>query len=431
MGEKKGKTVLLSVLIALVALAAVFVFVFKDFIFNKTTNLPGEPGTKQAKDSMYSQATMPDALDKDTMEVIRVSSPEGADIPYGEDHEAGSSNVKRVYTGRRINIAVTGIDGRIGVPTKHADANHVISILLDSGKIEITSVPRDTPADAGYPEGHAQNKLTITRAAKGREAYHKELARIAKVDRIHHWVEVGFSQVMGILEFLGYEDAGSTLQVLRSRKALGGDDYQRCYNQGQFIRQMILRHFNKFTGFGGEVVLRGGLSIVDTDLDFETVKMILDALEKHNFPGSREDVFVKVRPPVNIKYKQYDFTDYSIMEALSGKIKRINEKKGMADDKKRDAEVILEKAVDKAVKDSSKSPASVIKGLGRFFEQRAWFQVKDQAERNRLRDQVCIMLINAYGKKGEKDKARQVLLVLQNEKALFNSGASKEFRKGR
>lgn len=428
MGEKRFKPLIIT-LIILAVVAVAFAIVFKDFIFGTSSNLPRQSLSKAQKDSMFTEATSADALD--TMEVIRMSDLKGQDIKYAEDTEAGSSKVKRVYSGRRINIAITGVDGRIGTPTKHADANHVISILMDSGKIEITSIPRDTPADAGYPEGHAQNKLTITRAAKGREAYHKELARIAKVDRIHHWVEVGFSQVIGILEFLGYDDPGSTLQLLRSRKALGGDDYQRCYNQGQFIRQMILRHFNKFTGLGGEIVLRGGLAIVDTDLDMETINTIIGALEKSGFPQSYEDVFVKVRPPINIKYKQYDFTDFSTVQALSGKIERINDKKGMADDKKRDARLILEKAIAKAVKDSSKSASAVIGGLDRFFEQRAWFQVKDVAVRGQLRDQICILLINAHNKKGNADKARKVNAAMLNERELFNSGVSRQFKKGK
>ncbi len=428
MGERRYKPLVITIVV-LVALGAAFVFVFKDFIFGTSSNLPKQNLTKQQKDSMYAEATEADALD--TMDVIRMSDLKGDEVKYAEDTEAGSSKAKRVYSGRRINIAITGVDGRIGTPTKHADANHVISILLDSGKIEITSIPRDTQADAGYPEGHAQNKLTITRAAKGRESYHKELARIAKLDRIHHWVEVGFSQVIGILEFLGYDDPGSTLQVLRSRKALGGDDYQRCYNQGQFIRQMILRHFNKFTGLGGDIILRGGLAIVDTDLDMETINTIIGALEKHGFPQTYEDVFVKVRPPINIKYKQYDFTDYSTVQALSGKIERINDKKGMADDKKRDAKAILEKAIAKAVKDSSKSAGAVIGGLDRFFEQRAWFQVKDNTARNQLRDQICTLLINAYNKKGNAEKARKVSVVMFSEKELFESGVSSKFKKGK
>jgi anionic cell wall polymer biosynthesis LytR-Cps2A-Psr (LCP) family protein len=428
MGERNYKPLIIT-LVVLAVLAAGFAFVFKDFIFGTSSNLPKQSLSKEEKDSMYAEATSADAIDTDTMEVIRMSDLKGNDVKYAEDTEAGSSKVKRVYSGRRINIAVTGVDGRIGAPSKRADANHVISVLLDSGKIEITSIPRDTPADAGFPEGHLQNKLTISRA-KGREGYHRELARIAHVDKIHHWVEVGFSQVIGILEFLGYDDPGSTLQVLRSRKALGGDDYQRCYNQGQFIRQMILRHFKKFTGLGGDIILRGGLAIVDTDLDMETINMIISSLEKSGFPQNYEDVFVKVRPPINIKYKQYDFTDFSTMQGLSGKIEKINDKKGMADDAKRDAKAILEKAIAKAVKDSSKSPIAVIGGLDRFFEQRAWFQVKEANVRAQIRDQVCILLINAYIKKGNTEKAQKVSVALQNERELFNSGVSKKFKKG-
>ncbi len=59
----------------------------------------------------------------------------------------------------RINI--TGLDSRMGTIGNHADANHILSVLLDSGAVEIISIPRDTPADAGLDDraraGHGSN----------------------------------------------------------------------------------------------------------------------------------------------------------------------------------------------------------------------------------------------------------------------------------
>ena len=120
----------------------------------------------------------------------------------GMDPNASESRFKH-YRGRRINIAITGVDSRLGDRYKHADANHVLSILLDSGKIEIISVPRDTPVDAGFEDSTGQNKLTVSRATLGRNGYLRELANIAKVDKIHYYVEFGFSQAMGIIDWLG------------------------------------------------------------------------------------------------------------------------------------------------------------------------------------------------------------------------------------
>jgi hypothetical protein len=118
-------------------------------------------------------------------EYILVSNPNDTGIiKYGIDDNAGK-NIRRIYKGRRINIALTGLDSRMGRRDNHADANHILSVLLDSGLVEIISIPRDTYADAGYDDTTGQNKLTVVRAAKGRKTYLKELARIAGLDRIH------------------------------------------------------------------------------------------------------------------------------------------------------------------------------------------------------------------------------------------------------
>ena len=182
-------------------------------------------------------------------------------LKHAGDGEAGylfqkDSSKKIPSSTRRINIAIIGVDARMGTASKRADANHILSIVPDSGYIEIISIPRDTPADAGMKDS-TQNKLTIVHAMRGTKAYLQEAGRIAKVGPVKFWIQLGFSQAMGIIELLGQRDSKSTLQVLRSRKGLGGDDYQRCFNQGQYIRQMILRHFTKADGLLGEILIRG------------------------------------------------------------------------------------------------------------------------------------------------------------------------------
>ncbi|MGA1308141.1 MAG: hypothetical protein ACO30M_09665, partial [Candidatus Kapaibacteriota bacterium] len=167
-------------------------------------------------------------------------------LKHMEDGEAAylfqKDSLKKIpASARRVNIAIIGVDARMGTVSKRADANHILSIVPDSGYIEIISIPRDTPANAGMTDS-TQNKLTIVHAMRGTKAYLQEAAKIAKVGPIKYWIQLGFSQAIGIIELLGQRDSKSTLQVLRSRKGLGGDDYQRCFNQGQYIRQMLLRH---------------------------------------------------------------------------------------------------------------------------------------------------------------------------------------------
>ncbi len=340
---------------------------------------------------------------------------------YTIDDTAGASR-KTTFTGRRINVAITGIDGRLGTRSRHADANHVLSILPETGEIEITSIPRDTYCDLGYSDSTGLNKLTICRSNKGRTRYLQEVARIARLDRIHYYVEFGFSQAMGIIEFLGYKNTSGTLQVLRSRKGFG-DDYQRTYNQGQFIRQAILSHFNKFTGTFGGVFLRGALLFVETNLTFDAASDIIEKLEKRNFPKSNDDVVVRVRPITRIKYKNYDFTDEENIKNLERKIERFNKSRFDREldnpQPKVDVARRLNNVIERAKQDSAKRPTQVISKMTNYFNQRAWMQVKDTAERRKIRDEFGILLYDAYMKKNQPKKAEEIREIIETEKAMF------------
>jgi hypothetical protein len=330
--------------------------------------------------------------------------------------------------GRSINIAITGVDSRIGDNTPHADANHVISIYPDSGKILITSVPRDTYADAGFKADSMQrfNILANVLPNRSRKSYHKELARIAGVPKIDYYAEVGFSQAMGVMELLGYKNPKNTLRVLRSRKGLGGDDYQRSYNQGQFIRQAILRHFGKLDGFLGGVLVRGGLLLLETDLTADKSNAIIDALAKHGFPRSGDDVAVRIRPVMHQKFAVYNFGDESTIDSLDRKLNRFN--KYMS---KKDSGFSLKGAIDVegklntmlagVAKDTTARPRNVIQRLERPFEQRVWLQVSSPEARNAIRSRFAQYLSAAYRKLGKQDKVQQVLDVVRTEEELFKA----------
>lgn len=357
---------------------------------------------------------------EDSVIVIRVSDLKDLDVPFNYDEKAGFS-VKRVFSGRRVNIAVIGLDNRMGTISNHADANHIISILIDSGIVEITTIPRDTPADAGQPDTSDQNKLTIVRAMRGRTAYLDEAAKIAGLDKIHYYVEVGFSQVMGILDLLGFKDSRSTLQMLRSRTALGGDDYQRCYNQAQFIRQLLLRHFDKFSGLTGEVLIRGGLLLVESNLTAAKSIEIIDKLKQKNFPKNSESIVVRVRPPLQMKFRVYDFNDQNVVNDLIKSIEYHNFKKsGDSTLKVPNVTARLYNVIKKVEKDSTSHPGNVISGLQLYFEQRAWLQIQNPTERGIIRDKIADLMIKAYIKKKQPAKAQQVRNVVETEKELFS-----------
>ncbi len=367
-----------------------------------------------------------EALKPDTMELIyiRVSSPENMKVPYEIDTEAGK-RYRKIYNGRRINIAVTGVDSRLGSRFKHADANHVFSILINKGIAEITAIPRDTEADAGLEDSTGQNKLAVVRGLKGRNAYLKEAARIAGLDRIHYYVEFGFSQAMGILEWLGYEESATTLQVLRSRNALDGDDFQRCYNQAHFMRQVIAKHFEKFTGILGEVTIRGGLSLVETNLNLKRAKYIISKLKAHDFPKDSSAISIRIRPPIHLRFKKYDFTDKQILEALKYQVEYYS-KNHANNSKSIDVANKLNSLIQSAIEDSAKHPALVISRLKTYFDQRAWLQIADKQERSRLREEFATLLSNAYKRKNRNGRAEQILAAMEAEKKLLGHTDNKK-----
>lgn len=324
---------------------------------------------------------------------------------------------------RRINIAIIGVDARMGTVSKRADANHILSIVPDSGYIEIISIPRDTPADAGMRDS-TQNKLTIVHAMKGVKAYLREAGRIAKVGPVQYWIQLGFSQAMGIIELLGHRDSKSTLQVLRSRKGLGGDDYQRCFNQGQYIRQMILRHFGKADGLMGEVLIRGGLAFMHSNLSVDGIKGLVYDLKQAGFPKNPASIVVRVRPETGIRYKVYNFSDSTSIRNLKSKIERFNAfmaKKDSSYAKKNiDPAGRLNKVLNALASDTSERPKKVLEQLYPYFDQHAWLQVRNEQERNAIRKRIGDFMIVSFLKIGKPENARWVQYVIDTESAMFS-----------
>lgn len=325
------------------------------------------------------------------------------------------------YQGKIINIAVTGVDSRMGDRTKHADANHIFSLLLDSGKIIITSIPRDTYVDLGYEDSLNLNKLTICRASRSRETYLKELAKIAGLAKIDYYVEFGFSQAMGLIEFLGYSNPNATLQVLRSRKALGGDDYQRCYNQGQFMRQAILKNASKADGLTGELLIRGGLFLVESNLTTAIVKSLHEALQKNGFGKDPLDIKVIVKPRMANKFKVFDFTDQDQMKQLQDKAQFYFETRERPEDgdNKNIQDFVYRRLVNvlaKAAADTAKKPMNSYNTLKVFYEQRAWLQIRDPKQKDQVREEFKTILSRSLIRAKKEKQAKEIIDAFELEK---------------
>ena len=436
--SKKNKLLILLSLVFILSIAAFFYIQSTQAERNNFAKTITDPNPNKANivdsSGIYSKEYIKAILDSSSsdsnVQVILYSNYDDYLKAVVEDSVAGK-NIQKQYHGKRINIAVTGVDSRLGDSYKHADANHIISILADSGRIEIISIPRDTYADAGFEDSTGQNKLTVFRAARGRKSYLNEIASIANLDKIHYYIEFGFSQAIGLIELLGYKNAVSTLRVLRSRTGLGGDDYQRVYNQSQFIRQNITNRWGLFNSFSGEILIRAGLLLTESNLTYDKVIEIREELNTHGF-SSKTNIEIRIKPPIPIKYKVFELTNPEVIAALSSKISSFNQHHygdSVIHNKDVGGKVshILMRDINNSINSNFKGNS--LRKLNIYFEQKAWLQIDNISERDSVRELLCNTLINYYTKRKDMDKANAIKNYLEIEKKSFKLKNTVKFEK--
>ncbi|MFN9151846.1 MAG: hypothetical protein ACK6C4_10800 [Bacteroidota bacterium] len=326
--------------------------------------------------------------------------------------------------GRVINVLVTGVDARLGERSGRADANHLVRFFLDSGCVEIIAIPRGTPADAGFPDTSNFNMIANVRTAKGQSGYFKAVAEIAGVSKVDYWVEFGFSQALGLLELMGYRDnAQQTLRVLRSRKAYATGDYQRSYNQGQFIRQVMLRTFDNTDDILGQLAMRAALALVETNLTYDATQSIVEQLRQRGFSSQSKDrVWVRVKPDDIQQFQVFDFDSAKVGEMdrqISHRVDRTIPDSARVTPV--DVEARLARMVARAVADSAKRPVGVMQALQGAYQQRAWMQISNRAARRMYRDRICSLMIYAYRRVGREADAKRAEQFLELDRSV-NAG---------
>jgi hypothetical protein len=281
--------------------------------------------------------------------------------------------------------------------------------------IEITSIPRDTYCDLGYPDTTSFNHITNARAL-GMPGFMKRVEEIVGRGAIRYYVEVGFSQVMGILELLGYKDPAQTLKFLRARKTLRGGDIQRSHNQAVFMRQSLISKFDLLTGTSGELLLAAGLQFVNTNLTKEFCQGLIYKLRDVGFPGRRPDA-VRLRMPSMYKMRLAEMLPDSatVTQTLRTADKILENELG---GEQVNVARALRKKVLKAIADSAR-PRYVVSNLQRFYEQKAWLQIGNKHERRGLRDSLLYCLSHAYERLGERAKMKEVLDSRNAEDLLY------------
>lgn len=315
-------------------------------------------------------------------------------------------------SGRVVNVLITGIDSRLGQKSARADANHIVRFFLDSGQIEIISIPRGTFAMIRKGDTTGGNIIANVRSIYGQERYIKEVKKIAGISSIDYYIEFGFSQAMGIIELLGYDDnSASTLRVLRSRKAFTTGDHQRSYNQGQFIRQAILKVFDRTDGMLGQIGIRAALALASTNLSYDATSYILSELKNHGFSSaSSQKIWVRMKPNYLASMKLFNF-DSSNVHTIEKQIEK--KVKYMIADSSRKTPAGYERRIKHLVKkvsaDTAKSPIRVINALAFPYKQKSWIQIKDKSERLIVRNSICNMLIQAYNKTGKFNESKEII----------------------
>jgi hypothetical protein len=315
-------------------------------------------------------------------------------------------------SGKVVNVLITGIDSRLGQKSARADANHIVRFFLDSGQIEIISIPRGTFAMIRKGDTTGGNIIANVRSIYGQERYIKEVKKIAGISSIDYYIEFGFSQAMGIIELLGYDDnSASTLRVLRSRKAFATGDHQRSYNQGQFIRQAILKVFDRTDGMLGQIGIRAALALASTNLSYDATSYILSELKNHGFSSaSSQKIWVRMKPNYLASMKLFNF-DSSNVHTIEKQIEK--KVKYMIADSSRKTPAGYERRIKHLVKkvsaDTAKSPIRVINALAFPYKQKSWLQIKDKSERLIVRNSICNMLIQAYNKTGKFNESKEII----------------------
>lgn len=386
---------------------------------------------------MYSNASTPaDSVGHAAADSVPPAFAEMFNQRYSLDTSAGDGTGRLVadtsYTavprphavgGRKVVIAVCGVDSRLNERVEHADANHVVTLWLDSGLVDIVAIPRDTPCDAGFPAGSHLNILANVRARKGRDAWLRQVASVAGVAEIDYYVDLGFSQARGLLELLGFGgNSGSALRVLRSRQAFDAGDFQRCFNQAQFMRQMLLANFDKMDGLSGDLMTRGALCLVTTNLTHDALDSIATALRSAGFPKGPASVSVAIKPAYYAKMAVFNFADSSVMGGLLHRIDKRAAAHGITAAHADTALIAFRRQVnaliEHAAADTAHTPVRAVATLRRAFDQRVWWQLPDDGERSRVRRSMGELLATAYTRTGKATEAAVVRDVVRFEEEM-------------
>ncbi len=318
---------------------------------------------------------------------------------------------------REVNIVLVGLDNRLASNDNHADAIHLISIRTrDSVGVTISSIPRGTPV-TGYGIADDLSFMANVRALRGRKTFLTAVAKLARKRKIDYYVEVTFSQVMGVLELLGYEDPATALQFLRHRKTFPLGDVQRSYNQGKFIMSQAIRRGDMLTGAKGDLLIRMGLGMVDTDIDVETVQALIYRL-KTKAALNQDHMQVELLPRSN--YSALVDMETPEPDEIEGVVNKLVRRTGdQIDDLGRyDPYPRLAELVKRA--ESQKKPKGILAVIEPVYKRKEWLQVQERPRRRDIRNRVERLLVDAYTALNKPEEVAEVRRYMLQERQAFS-----------
>jgi hypothetical protein len=340
----------------------------------------------------------------------RASDSAGAPVSRMERMRAYAAPARAVNP---IQILLIGIDARLGRERGRADALQLLTVAPDRSRLTITSIPRGTSYDLGCASP-SENIISSVRSMRGRDALLRAVAKLCRVSSVPYYVEVGFSQAVGVLRLLGYRDPMQELQALRMRKAYARGDVDRSINQGRFLQRAIPRLLPKCEGLSGELLISAALGFVETNLDKEFCLGLLYSLIDAGVLEREGAIEHKAYGVAQKRLNDLDLPDDA--EHAVGRA----DYSSFAPTGVTKAEQLLRRAL-KENSTGRARPRVVIRRLRMLFDQRGWQQIPAAQTRLMLRDSLASLLRRAYLSVKDTSSARGVESIIHSEEYLFRS----------
>lgn len=336
------------------------------------------------------------------------------------------SSPPSVGTGRTVDILLIGVDSRLGHSRGRADALHLLSIDVSDPGVRITSIPRGTPSWLGY-EDDASNIIANVLPARGRAELQRRVARMCGRDSVPYFVQLGFSDAIGVLNLLGFEHADDALQALRQRQGYQYGDHNRCYNQGLFIRAMMQRMLPLLDGATGALLLQAGLDLLETNLPPDVCRGIVYLLNDADIARHPDRISVSLRS----RFRDRIASASPIAETLSGTGQdaagflpgdagagHARARSGLSEDRHSRAEARMRAALAEGERLRAQ-PRKVQALLATMFAQHAWMQLPAGETRRALRDSLAAALLEAAGLLDDETSAASIRRTLRADDLLF------------